>query len=796
MKKALFTLVSILFLSLCIAQPKDKDGHIYLPSELSSYVDTDLMNDLYNGMRSLSSLTFNTQTPWVIYSDRSNNKTMNAPNSAFPFGRELDFMEPLFVTQINGSWLKVQKISERVNGKLVKNIDAGWLHADKTVLTRYPILNEVRSTRKAMALISLEDGSIGLEQLEKLKDEYVLYSDPNGRSKKGISDKFQIYYILKELNGMKLLSPTDELDNNKEALSVNVAGWMQNIRITKWDSKVCLEPNSGKMIERQYKGKTADVFDSKASLRAWHRSSHTNPDGRVKFFPLGDTILPPSVMRMPILSTPEAGGLQTVQVATVGNPNESSVTTQQRVKLQEELQELTSKSKDVNVVFVIDGTKSMERYYKSVAASVQKVFDDSETLAIGARLRFGAVIYRDYADKPNDYEVFPLTANKDDVEKWLMNVRCYSNDNDIPEAQYNGIIKGLDKVGMKKDQSNVVVLVGDAGNHVPDQFSLKEATSIMSKYNSNFISFQVFGDPDKESYRKFNFDAKLYLVGLAKESIRNNKITPKLDVNPNFENTYEIKFLSQEGKDYSNLFMFGLFTYAPDRVQMRTEVLEEGISDALSNYLDQINLRIQTINGLLSGRTSNQYDPQIVNIICEKCCSDTESDYSRCVQLLSNMGDFSFIGYTDMKLYGQRNIYKPVVFLSYKELSSLQDKFAKLSSPMLTNAQKRNRLYEAIVGLMKVIKDDPIEIIEEKTLNETWELILGVPFDESNIYNDLGNVKIKDLRSNQSQEFKDFLQDVSIKSKSFNATKFKSNSFVVSGQKFFWVPLSEFPGNG
>ena len=115
---------------------------------------------------------------------------------------------------------------------------------------------------------------------------------------------------------------------------------------------------------------------------------------------------------------------------------------------------------------------------------------------------------------------------------------------------------------------------------------------------------------------------------------------------------------------------------------------------------------------------------------------------------------------------------------------------------MLTNAQQRNRLYEAIVGLMKVIKDDPIEIIEEKTLNETWELILGVPFDESNIYNDLGNVKIKDLRSNQSQEFKDFLQDVAIKSKSFNATKFKRNSFVVSGQKFFWVPLSEFPGNG
>ena len=228
------------------------------------------------------------------------------------------------------------------------------------------------------------------------------------------------------------------------------------------------------------------------------------------------------------------------------------------------------------------------------------------------------MIYRDYADEPNDYEVFPLTANKSDVEKWLMNVRCYSNDNDIPEAQYNGIIKGLDKVGMKNDQSNVVVLVGDAGNHSPDKNTLDQATSIMSKYNANFISFQVFGDKDNKWYHKFNLDAKKYLVGLSKASIKNSSIKPKLTKKPHFDNTFEIKFLSSDGKDYTNLYMFGLFTYAPDRVQMPTTVLEEGIRDALSNYLDQLNVKIQTINGLLSGRSSSQsYDPQIPKIFCE-----------------------------------------------------------------------------------------------------------------------------------------------------------------------------------
>tara|TARA_B100000780_G_scaffold278335_1_gene251517 strand:- start:2418 stop:4826 length:2409 start_codon:yes stop_codon:yes gene_type:complete len=802
MKKAILSLVCSMVLSLSYSQTKDKDGdgHYFLPSELSSYVDTDLMNDLYNGIKSLNSLNFNTQTPWVVFSDRSKNKTMNAANSTFPFGSELEFMEPLFVTEVKGSWLRVQKISERVNGKLKKSVDVGWLHADKTVLTRYPVLNEFKSTRKAMALISLNIETIEIEQLEQLRNEYVLYEDPDGKKNRGIANKFQIFYILKELNGYTLLSPTDELDNNREALKVNVAGWMQTIRTTPWDSKICLEPNSGKMIEMQYEGKTADVFDSKESLYAWHRSSHKNLKGRVKSFPLGDTLLPPSVMRMPILSTPESNDKQTVKVATVGNPNESSVTAQQRVNLQIEIQELSSKSKDVNVVFVIDGTSSMHRYYTSVANSIDKIFDDSKTLATGARLRFGAIIYRDYADKPDDVEVFPLTANKRDISQWLMDVDCFSNVNDIdkPEAQYNGIINGLDKVGMNENQSNVVVLIGDAGNHDPDPeaLSVEQAISIMSRYQTNFISFQVIDDGSK-AYNRFNRDAKKYLMGLSMASVKNEKITPKLVISKNFKNTYEIKFVSSDGKDYTNLHMFGLFTFAPDRIQMSTEILEEGIRDALSNYIEQLNDRIQLINGLLSGRTSaNKLDPQVIPIFCEKCFSESNSDYQRCVKLLSNVGDFSFIGYTDMKLYGDRNVYKPVVFVSYKELSSLQDKFSRLTSPMLTNSQKRQRIFDAIVGLMKVIKDDPIDIIEDKTLNEIWELILGIPFDESNSYNGLGNEKLKDLRSNRSQEFNDFLEDVSVKSKNFNATKFRGNSFEVSDQRFFWIPLSEFPGNG
>ena len=178
MNKISLSLLCFLIMSLCFAQTKDKDGRYYLPSELSSYVDSDLMADLYNGKRSLNSLNFNTKSPWVIYSDRSHNKTVNAPKSTFNTGEELDFMEALYVTGVSGSWLKVQRKTYRVDGKLREGVDVGWVHADQTVLTRSPLLNEFRSTRKAMALISLEKETVGIEELRKLKGEYVLYKDP------------------------------------------------------------------------------------------------------------------------------------------------------------------------------------------------------------------------------------------------------------------------------------------------------------------------------------------------------------------------------------------------------------------------------------------------------------------------------------------------------------------------------------------------------------------------------------------------------------------------------------------
>ena len=60
-------------------------------------------------------------------------------------------------------------------------------------------------------------------------------------------------------------------------------------------------------------------------------------------------------------------------------------------------------------------------------------------------LRIGAYNLRDYADGKDVLNVEPLTTNFNKVKKFISQTKCQSKDNDLPEAQFNGILNGIMK---------------------------------------------------------------------------------------------------------------------------------------------------------------------------------------------------------------------------------------------------------------------------------------------------------------------------------------------------------------
>ena len=88
------------------AQKTTREGFIVLPEELSTYAKLSELEKYYSGSKSLSSLTFSTKIPWYVYSDRNKIGPWGLQTVQFLLV-ELDFMQPLLVKEIQGSWLHV-----------------------------------------------------------------------------------------------------------------------------------------------------------------------------------------------------------------------------------------------------------------------------------------------------------------------------------------------------------------------------------------------------------------------------------------------------------------------------------------------------------------------------------------------------------------------------------------------------------------------------------------------------------------------------------------------------------------
>jgi hypothetical protein len=785
------------------AQKTTKAGFYVLPEELSTYAKFSELEKYYSGSKPLSSLTFSTKIPWYIYSDRNNNRTKESPNSQISF-RQLDFMQPLLVKEIEGSWLHVYIPYEFKNGRSNdRPVDVGWIKADKTVLSGYPVLTDQGATKKAMALISFEEGVLNENQRDKISVKYNFWWDPARREKKKESTKFKIYYILKERSGMKLLSTTDNLRTNKIELQTNVDGWMSNSHITGWNNRLCLEPNFGSDIVQQYQDKTADIYATERLLSSWTQSGYVNTDGRVKSYQLQRTMIEPEIMRLPILSTPKDNFERTTKVATVGNLAGESISDDEKAFWLKELKKLEEQQRNINVVFVVDATASMAPYYKSVAQSIQRIVDQNLASGFDSKLKFGAVIYRDYADGEEAYDYYRLTSNEEALEKWLLEVKCQSKDADLPEAQYNGIIEGLKKVGLQKGQSNIMVLIGDAGNHDESKDKMKrtldQAVTTMAEYQMNMISFQVKFNRQYDTYIKFNDDAMEYLYALSNSVKADNSIKTELSESDEYKNTYNISFKAPDGTDISGLYTFGSFTHAPDKTQMEGSFLEENIRNATQSYLTRINERIQILKRKLDGEVikdetgTDAYDEGASKVLCSYCKDDVEK-YKGCLRFLSTIGDFSYVGYTNINMYDDEPVYEPVVFLSRKEFNIIQKSFQDMQD-LGSFSQMKENLYKALVTQAEVITGDPSELVAEKTLNEIWEILLNVPFDYNNSYGDLKYKKLKDIRSLNSSDFKRFLSDFIDKSSSFSPNAYRNRQFSLGGNTFYWVPLKDFPGN-
>ena len=160
--------------------------------------------------------------------------------------------------------------------------------------------------------------------------------------------------------------------------------------------------------------------------------------------------------------------------------------------------------------------------------------------------RFGAVVYRDRREGPYMTEVQRLTSDSRKVSAFLNRVPVdteikNAHDRDYPEALYLGIHTALRGVGMVKKHTNVIVVVGDAGNHYreeandPTAISQNDLINMLEDYSCHMLVFQAQNPGNDDTYEDFVEQMKFVVRKVGENNYRRIKdIGASMKVKLNF----------------------------------------------------------------------------------------------------------------------------------------------------------------------------------------------------------------------------------------------------------------------
>lgn len=720
---------------------------------------------------------------WIVFSDRDDNITFSSPSSSASQYSSLNLNDEVRIAKIQNGFALVYKEPQRdIQYPMLSQFaeSKGWIKMDHLLLWHSCPANDAGIYNKALLCVNL-DG----EKVKNVKSGRLYKNPSNDKKYNTLVTDMNFYFVMKQEGKMALLATQHTLEGTTNRV---LHGWVEESSYVAWNQRSCLEPT--------WKISDVNYFADK-KMKAQIYGDMSAKGDPVSFIPFvrekenGDKYqyrMAPNALRFPILDN----GTQTLyNCSTFGATGDAQGT--DMTQYFEEEDERTRKGGEamkqlsqIRVAIVIDGTKSMEPYFPAVRKAIQQSFTGQTN-----NIKVGVVIYRDYSDGEYVTEMLPFTDPKNpELQKFLdsggkYGVKSSSKDHTFAEAVYYGINTALDKLNFNPDQSNLMFVVGDCGNDREDhKVSENDIIDKLVAKQIHFMGFQVRNNED-DAFGIFNTQ----ILNIMKNSVQKkyNKLGAVKVNAVRDAGGYTIK------NDQQNGLYIGSHRYTKQGSAMKAEELTNLVIKAINDCRGVSEEQIAQVSTAVTNRefgktTAVNGQLSINEVFVRQRLGITDENEDTSGKLLS------FKGWTP-KQVDHRDVYKPVIFISSDEFTTLLSRLEPINEVAQTESNDREPYINALKALIRSLVPDITDAeMNRKGYAEVMRMIAGLNEASSS----LKGPSITDIASKEvvsQSEYISLINDFKSKYDKLQRIKRSQYKYVrqFGGTKYYWVPIEDLP---
>jgi len=736
---------------------------------------------------------------WIVFSDRPNNPTFTNPEGTVHSNKTMNFLETFYVIDETINHIHVVKydptaLNKKNPFKLESTAqDYGWVPKDKMMLWKSSVVNKQGFTVKALTVNKvavLNDRS----RYVKGKDQVRLFNAPDLSPKHENNNEirlFQFLFVFKYEKDAVLIGKSENTLPGKA--ETHILGWVSKDVIEIWDQRVALEPSWKTAEDRRRNNIKTTIFSTETGASNFAATGTANKNNIVWDKDPYEIRMPARWKRLPMLGWKEGDEIVRTGVASdiFSTTGGETIASEELLEWEEKYNRARSKFRNINVVFVVDGTMSVAPYFSSInnalEASANLMGNDSKN-----KYRLGGVVYRDYphekcAEGDRSLHVQELTTiNR--VTSFFREVEaggfCTDQDTDKPEAMYMGLYRAARMLSPHAEETNIVVLIGDTGNRLDDKKHVPaDIVSLLANANCSLLAYQVNSGED-ETYQHFINQTRDIILKSSQTAGKNLR-----GVDVKFERSGQRTFSLNypEGSP-----VLGSVTFAIKGTPMQDKELEKEIVSFIQRIDRYQEEQLAEMDAIITGLgdKSVKIDARIYAFLQERMGITNPRDLEWILDYKDNF-QLYLEGFTPLE-YKDTELYEYVVFVNDTELAQLMNIMKSIINSGRGGTERRELLYNVFLEILATQygQREARRMINRMSTQDIMSLLTNLPTTSTCNWPE----DVRDRRKVSEQQITELIYCVEEKHQALRKILSNPEFFFRSNDiAYYWVPADWLP---